>query len=47
MKSGAAYPLGHMGEPNDIAWRVVYPASDKAKFIAGGELVIDGGGTAR
>lgn len=43
----AAHPLGSMGEPDDIAWGVVYLASDEAKFITGAELVIDGGYTAR
>ncbi len=43
----AAHPLGHMGEADDIAWGVVYLASDQAKFITGSELVIDGGYTAR
>lgn len=41
------HPLGHMGEPDDIAWGIVYLASDEAKFITGAELVIDGGYTAR
>ncbi len=41
------HPLGHMGEPDDIAWGVVYLASDEAKFLTGSELVIDGGYTAR
>jgi NAD(P)-dependent dehydrogenase (short-subunit alcohol dehydrogenase family) len=44
---GALHPLGHMGEPDDIAWGVVYLASDEAKFVTGAELVIDGGYTAR
>lgn len=43
----ALHPLGHIGEPDDIAWGVVYLASDEAKFITGSELVIDGGYTAR
>ena len=41
------HPLGHMGEPDDIAWGVVYLASDESKFVTGSELVIDGGYTAR
>ena len=41
------HPLGHMGEPDDIAWGVVYLASDEAKFITGSELVIDGGYSCR
>lgn len=40
---GAKHPLGHMGDPNDIAWGVVYLASEEAKFVTGSELVIDGG----
>jgi NAD(P)-dependent dehydrogenase (short-subunit alcohol dehydrogenase family) len=43
----ALHPLGHIGEPNDIAWGIVYLASDEAKFVTGSELVIDGGYTAR
>lgn len=43
----AAHPIGHMGEPDDIAWAVVFLASDEAKFVTGAELVIDGGYTAR
>lgn len=45
--TAALHPLGHMGEPDDIAWGVVYLASDEAKFVTGSELVIDGGYTAR
>ncbi|HMH67561.1 MAG TPA: glucose 1-dehydrogenase [Pinirhizobacter sp.] len=41
------HPLGHMGDPDDIAWGVVYLASDEARFITGSELVIDGGYTCR
>jgi len=43
----ALHPLGHIGEPDDIAWGAVYLASDEAKFVTGAELVIDGGYTAR
>ena len=42
----ALHPLGHVGEPDDIAWGCVYLASDEAKFVTGAELVIDGGYTA-
>ncbi|HEX4909473.1 MAG TPA: glucose 1-dehydrogenase [Permianibacter sp.] len=45
--AGALHPLGHIGEPDDIAWGVVYLASDESKFVTGSELVIDGGYTAR
>jgi NAD(P)-dependent dehydrogenase (short-subunit alcohol dehydrogenase family) len=42
-----AHPLGHMGDPDDIAWGAVYLASHESKFVTGSELVIDGGYTAR
>ncbi len=45
--AGAVHPLGHMGEPDDIAWAVVWLASEEAKFVTGAEIVIDGGYTAR
>lgn len=41
------HPIGHVGEPNDIAYGVVYLASDETKFMTGSELVIDGGYTAQ
>lgn len=44
--TAALHPLGHMGEPDDIAWGIVYLASDESKFVTGSELVIDGGYTA-
>ena len=44
---GLLHPLGHMGEVDDIAWGVVYLASDESKFVTSSELVIDGGYTAR
>lgn len=40
-------PLGRIGEPDDIAWGIVYLASDESKFMTGAELVIDGGYTAQ
>ena len=42
----AKHPLGHLGEPEDIGWGIVYLASDESKFVTGSELVIDGGYTA-
>jgi NAD(P)-dependent dehydrogenase (short-subunit alcohol dehydrogenase family) len=45
--AAAAHPIGTMGEPDDIAWAVVWLASDEAKFVTGAEIVIDGGYTAR
>lgn len=39
----AMHPTGHVGEPDDIAYGVVYLASNESKFVTGAELVIDGG----
>jgi NAD(P)-dependent dehydrogenase (short-subunit alcohol dehydrogenase family) len=39
----AALPLGHYGEPLDVAYGVLYLASDESKFVTGAELIIDGG----
>ena len=41
------HPVGHMGDVDDIAWGIVYLASDESKFVTGAELAIDGGYTAR
>jgi 3(or 17)beta-hydroxysteroid dehydrogenase len=40
-------PLGHMGEPDDVANAVLYLASEESKLMTGSELVIDGGATAQ
>lgn len=39
--------LGRLGQPEDIAWGVVYLAADESAYMTGSELVIDGGVTAR
>lgn len=36
-------PLPYLGKPEDVAYGVLYLASDEAKFVTGTELVIDGG----
>ena len=41
------HPIGHVGEPDDIAYGVLYLASDESKFVTGSELIIDGGYTAQ
>lgn len=46
-QAAGLHPLGHMGEPNDIAYGALYLSSDEAKFVTGSELVIDGGYTAK
>ena len=43
----AMHPVGHIGEPIDIAYGVLYLAADESKFVTGTELVIDGGYTAQ
>jgi NAD(P)-dependent dehydrogenase (short-subunit alcohol dehydrogenase family) len=43
----ARHPLGHVGEPDDIAAGILYLAADESKFVTGSELVIDGGYTAQ
>ncbi len=40
-------PIGRYGQPEDIAYGVLYLASDEAGYITGSELVIDGGWTAQ
>ena len=39
-------PLGRIGTPEDVAFGVLYLASDEASYVTGSELVIDGGSTA-
>lgn len=41
------HPLGHVGEPIDIANGILYLVSDESKFVTGSELVIDGGYTCK
>jgi NAD(P)-dependent dehydrogenase (short-subunit alcohol dehydrogenase family) len=40
------HALGHFGVPSNIADAVTFLASDKAAFITGTELIVDGGWTA-
>lgn len=42
-KLGRQIPVGHIGEPNDIANAVLYLASDESKFVTGAEIKVDGG----
>jgi len=40
-------PMGRLGTPLDVAYGVLYLASDESAYVTGTELVIDGGYTAR
>ena len=40
-------PLGRRGVPEDVAYGVLFLASDESSFMTGSELVIDGGWTAQ
>ncbi|MFW6195583.1 MAG: SDR family NAD(P)-dependent oxidoreductase [Chloroflexota bacterium] len=42
-----ATPSGRLGTPDDIAYGILYLASDEARWVTGSELVIDGGMTAQ
>ena len=39
-------PLGRYADPNEIAYGVLFLASDESSFMTGSEMVIDGGVTA-
>jgi NAD(P)-dependent dehydrogenase (short-subunit alcohol dehydrogenase family) len=41
------HPVGRLGEPEEVAYGILYLSSDESKFVTGSELVIDGGYTAR
>ena len=36
-------PLGEFGEPEDVAYGILYLISDESRFVTGTDLVIDGG----
>lgn len=37
------HPMGHFGQPEDIAAGILFAASEKAKFMTGSAIPIDGG----
>ncbi len=39
----ALHPLGHIGEPDDVAEMVLFLATAASKFVTGAEFVVDGG----
>ena len=38
-------PTGYMGTAEDIAWCMLYLASDEARYITGQTICVDGGST--
>jgi 3(or 17)beta-hydroxysteroid dehydrogenase len=36
-------PFGEVGEPDDVAYLILYLASDEAKYVTGSEFQVDGG----
>jgi len=43
LRYGAFHPLGRLGRPDDVAEAVLFLASDRASFITGEYLNVDGG----
>lgn len=41
------HPIGFLGEAIDVAYGILYLASDESRFVTGSELIIDGGYTAQ
>jgi NAD(P)-dependent dehydrogenase (short-subunit alcohol dehydrogenase family) len=42
----ASTPMPRFGQPEDVAYGILYLASDEASFVTGTNLIIDGGNTA-
>ena len=38
-------PIGRLGKPEEVAWAIVFLASDEASYITGHTLFVDGGWT--
>jgi NAD(P)-dependent dehydrogenase (short-subunit alcohol dehydrogenase family) len=46
-KLTALHPLGRLGEPEEVAYCVLFLASDESSFVTGSSLMVDGGYTAQ
>jgi NAD(P)-dependent dehydrogenase (short-subunit alcohol dehydrogenase family) len=42
-RAGGLHPLGRVGRPDEVAWPVLFLASDEASFINGESLMVDAG----
>ena len=40
-------PMGRIGRPEEVAWAVLYLASDESSYVTGIELLVDGGWVAQ
>lgn len=47
IKGLADYPIGRYGEPNDVAYAIIYLLSGASSWVTGTNMVIDGGFTIR
>ena len=43
VKLAQQVPLKTVGDTEDVAWAIVYLASDESKFMTGAEIILDGG----
>ena len=46
MKEAAERPLNRVGKPQDVAYTVLYLASDLSSWVTGSSIIVDGGGLA-